>query len=125
MTEYRVTWEIDIEAKSPLDAARKALIVQRDKDSIATVLKVSAWDTLHKGGPRDIIDLTEWGEKAVDYEADYNEHGADFCPNDGTELIETGEHNGRALFECSECGWKGIGTDDVHGDGITRTVRRA
>ena len=37
---YRVTWEIDIEAGSPLAAAKKALKIQRDPSSIATVFDV-------------------------------------------------------------------------------------
>jgi len=38
--EYRVTWKIDIEADSPEEAAARALIVQRDPESIATVFEV-------------------------------------------------------------------------------------
>ena len=37
MTEFRVTWEMDIEADSPREAAEKALEIQRDAASIATV----------------------------------------------------------------------------------------
>lgn len=37
---YRVTWEIDIDAASPRDAAEKALNIQRDPNSIATVFAV-------------------------------------------------------------------------------------
>lgn len=40
MTRYLVTWEIDIEADSPREAAEAALHIQRDPDSIATVFKV-------------------------------------------------------------------------------------
>lgn len=41
MSEYEIRWEFDIEdAESPLDAARRALIVQRDADSWATVFQV-------------------------------------------------------------------------------------
>lgn len=38
---YRVTWEIDIDAASPREAAEKALHIQRDPDSIATVFTVA------------------------------------------------------------------------------------
>jgi hypothetical protein len=38
---YRVTWEIDIDAASPREAAEKALHIQRDPDSIATVFAVA------------------------------------------------------------------------------------
>lgn len=43
MNHYIVSWEIDIQAPSPEEAARKALAIQRDRDSTATcftVLKV-------------------------------------------------------------------------------------
>lgn len=39
---YRVTWVIDIEAATPSAAAIKALVIQRDPDSIATVFTVSS-----------------------------------------------------------------------------------
>lgn len=41
MPLFRVTWEIDIEADSPEDAAREALRIQRDTESIATVFDVN------------------------------------------------------------------------------------
>lgn len=37
---YRVIWEIDIDAETPLEAARKALCMQRDPESIATAFAV-------------------------------------------------------------------------------------
>lgn len=40
MQPYHVTWEIDVEADTPMDAAGKALKIQRDPDSIATVFMV-------------------------------------------------------------------------------------
>ena len=40
MPDYLVRWDIDIEATSPRDAAKKALEVQRDPKSIATVFFV-------------------------------------------------------------------------------------
>ena len=41
MTEYRVSWEVDIEAESPLQAAQKAQAMQRDPHSIATFFSVA------------------------------------------------------------------------------------
>lgn len=38
---YRVTWEIDIDAANPREAAEKALHIQRDVDSTATVFTVA------------------------------------------------------------------------------------
>ena len=40
MAEYKVSWEIEIYADSPEEAARKALEIQRDTASIATLFKV-------------------------------------------------------------------------------------
>lgn len=40
MKTYRVRWEIDVEAVNPQHAARKALAIQRDKDSTAAVFDV-------------------------------------------------------------------------------------
>jgi len=38
--EFRVRWEIELDADSPRDAARKALEIQRDPSSTATVFHV-------------------------------------------------------------------------------------
>lgn len=40
MARYLVTWQIDIEADTPEEAAVRALIVQRDPESTATYFKV-------------------------------------------------------------------------------------
>ncbi len=57
---YLVTWEIDLYASSPEEAARKALSIQRDTASIATVFMVQEEDT-----PEAVkIDLTEIDETA-------------------------------------------------------------
>lgn len=41
MTEYYVEWRIEVEADSPKSAARAALEIQRDPNSIATVFHVA------------------------------------------------------------------------------------
>ena len=51
---YRVAWEIDIDAESFEDAARKALEIQRDPGSIATCFVI----TDEHGNRRD-VDLGE------------------------------------------------------------------
>lgn len=38
---YHVNWEIELDAESPVDAARKALAVQRDPQSLASVFVVT------------------------------------------------------------------------------------
>lgn len=60
MTEYRVSWHIDVEAGSPEDAARHAREIQLNTDSIADVFEV----TPHTVGVRgialtNVIDLSE------------------------------------------------------------------
>lgn len=59
MTEYRVTWEIDVDADSPEEAARKALAAQRRplREDGAHVFTVKTANT----HPVD-IDLDEIGE---------------------------------------------------------------
>ncbi len=54
--DYRVTWEMDIPATSPLEAARDALRIHRDPASIATVFQVD--------GKR--VDLEEEGDGTED-----------------------------------------------------------
>jgi hypothetical protein len=41
MTEYRLRWEIDVDAENAQEAARRALEIQRDPRSIATVFDVA------------------------------------------------------------------------------------
>ena len=36
MTQFKVRWEIDIEADTPEEAAMHALFIQRDRESTAT-----------------------------------------------------------------------------------------
>lgn len=54
MKKYLVTWEIDIEASTPEEAARKALEIQRDPSSIALVFVVKERDK-----PDVTVDLWE------------------------------------------------------------------
>lgn len=46
LTEFHVTWEITLSAATPVEAAKIALDVQRDKDSIATVFRVEEVNSL-------------------------------------------------------------------------------
>ncbi len=54
MNHYFVTWEIDIEAENPREAAEKALEIQRDPESTATCFQVFDED-----GEETHIDLME------------------------------------------------------------------
>ena len=64
MKHYFITWEIDIAADSPEEAARMALEIQRDPESIALVFKVKEKIKERRFFPREegeevIIDLEE------------------------------------------------------------------
>jgi len=54
MSEYRVKWDIDIYADTPREAAEKALEIQRDSSSTATVFRVFDED-----GSITLADLAE------------------------------------------------------------------
>lgn len=41
MPEYRVVWEIDLEADDPEDAARRAVKIQMNEESTANVFTVT------------------------------------------------------------------------------------
>jgi hypothetical protein len=55
---YVVTWEIELDADSPVEAAKLALAIQRDPNSIATVFKVFVGEDTPT-----TIDLTEEQER--------------------------------------------------------------
>ena len=55
---FRVRWEIDFLASDPTDAARQALAVQRDPESIATFFEVRRRRLDGTKGKRHLIDLT-------------------------------------------------------------------
>lgn len=57
MQSYRVVWEIDLDAETPIDAARLALEIQRDPNSLAT--EFSVLDAQHN---QVQIDLGSLGE---------------------------------------------------------------
>ena len=52
--QYHVTWDIDIDAENPVEAARKALAIQRNPESIATVFSV-----YDDNGRAQFVDLQE------------------------------------------------------------------
>ena len=54
-TTYTVTWTIEVEGDSPRDAAQKALAIQRDVFSSATVFETHNWDTAEEA----TVDLEE------------------------------------------------------------------
>lgn len=52
---YLVRWEIEIDASTPEEAAQKALTIQRDPDSTATVFKV--WDARRRELPMAAVNV--------------------------------------------------------------------
>lgn len=54
-TLYKVMWEIELEADTAEDAARQALNIQRDPESIALLFDVENTET----GELDLIDLLD------------------------------------------------------------------
>lgn len=56
MAEYRVKWEIDVEADSHEEAARIALEIQRDPESTATFFMVRR----EEDGDVNIVDGKDW-----------------------------------------------------------------
>lgn len=59
MSEYYIEWRIELDADNPTDAARKALAIQRDPESIATVFHI-----IDEDGEESVIDLTALDELA-------------------------------------------------------------
>jgi|GEM_PF-3251141 hypothetical protein len=60
MTSYSVNWQIDIEAESPVEAARQALKIHRDRNSTATV-----FDIYDEDGNHTRVDLLEIEEEQM------------------------------------------------------------
>lgn len=52
--EFRVTWTIEVDAKTAMEAAQKALEIQRDPNSTATVFDVQ----FASGGQTVQVDIT-------------------------------------------------------------------
>lgn len=59
MKNYRVLWEIELEAETPLAAAQEALEIHRDPDSIALVFRVI-------GPIKDETTIGPWDEVTID-----------------------------------------------------------
>jgi len=66
--EYHVSWEIELPALSPIDAAMSALNTLRDPDSRATVFRVKAIDDDNPFASSQTIDLTRIAEKNLEEE---------------------------------------------------------
>ena len=72
MQQFRVVWEIDVEAETPEDAARDAFGHMRRSDTTATVFNVYDHRNINT-----VVDLTE-----IDHaENDHGAHGAAVRPH--------------------------------------------
>lgn len=59
MAEFRVTWEIDIDAETPRAAALMAQRIQRDRNSAATFFTVSKWSGRMFSKTQRIVTFTQ------------------------------------------------------------------
>lgn len=67
MHSYRVTWEIDVEAETPREAAEQAKAIQQDPGSWASVFSCLQTDYLYPAKPKLFhIDLA--ADESEDYE---------------------------------------------------------
>lgn len=82
MADYRVVWTIELDADTPLDAAKKALQIQRDKKSIATQF--------------DVTDLTAFEQSRFDLSLP----DGTYCDGCCTEYTQKDLDGGR----CLSCG---------------------
>jgi hypothetical protein len=55
--DYQVTWMIDLDAETPEDAARKALAIQRDPTSTATIFHVRRAESASPNEEWQTIDI--------------------------------------------------------------------
>ena len=61
MPEYRVVWEIDLDARNPKEAAREALKILRDPSSLALFFTTFKYkDGLYDKSPPIGIDLSNY-----------------------------------------------------------------
>lgn len=81
---YLVTWEIEVDADSPRDAAQRALDMQRDPDSTATVFGVVEFDT---DGDTTTIDLSA-DEDSDDMIAEVDDDG---CPKNDPDYLSNAD----------------------------------
>lgn len=61
MTEYRIRYEIDIEAETPLEAAREAYECMRSPESMLPILEVFENDS----GQLTLVDTIDLDEEGV------------------------------------------------------------
>lgn len=87
MNEYRVIWEIDIEAETPREAAQQALDIQRNPDSIATCFTVRSASIVN-GKPAYKDEIIDFDEDSFEPDGD---NPKDFKPGDIIQDIFTGE----------------------------------
>ena len=100
---YRARWEIDVEAGSAKEAARKALAIQRDRQSTATVFDVTG-----KDGKTVRVDLGKTGTMLTCDNCDRRYRSLKSLKHafpDIPDLLQRIEPGGEVpAGECPECG---------------------
>jgi hypothetical protein len=105
--EYHVSWEIDLYAESPREAAERALAIQRNPDSMATVFVVA-----DEEGNIEHIDLKDGTDDQESRDPKKTQAQCDRCFQErlGRDLlrggIETSLRRRRQAQERSLCRWR-------------------
>ena len=102
--EYLVTWDIEITAENPIEAARQALAVQRNPDSMATVFHVNG-ERIDLDAIEDdlaIIRKAGMNEDEED-EEDEEDDEAETCSDCGADLaVDAGEGYDGLCGSCAD-----------------------
>jgi len=96
MTNYHITWKIDLEAETPVEAARKALKMIQAAETIATVFRVKT----ERGRCVFTIDLSEVICDNCAWSGTYGE-GVTPIPNFNERVDPKGQI---PTCECPACG---------------------
>lgn len=93
MKTYLVAWEIDIEAESPMEAAKRALEIQRDPQSTANQFYVQE----HGKSKRTSIDFLELEESENQREWMNAEEAKSIKEGDKLEMLVAGQGEGNEI----------------------------
>lgn len=111
MTMFHVSWEIDIEAANPREAAEKAWAHMRREDSTANVFSIIEHDKSGEPVQVDLMDVEELNDDSCrSCGAEYDDGGDGFdglCPS----CADQAEENG-AEIAARAAGWRHGGDQD-------------
>ena len=106
--EWNVIWQITVTARTPVEAAAKALAIQRDAGSIATIFEVESKDI----GPItiDLDDVMNAAAEDLDPGTEL-----DTCKHCGNEIIRFTQHDGPWHHRINgSMGWVDAPEDGAH-----------